>query len=67
MVAMNEAEVREAFTQLNSKLEKIGNLVHDSVEISHDEVMIWHIGFASICLHIMLNLNGIHFFRQTIL
>lgn len=52
---MKEAEVRETFTQLNSKLEKIGNLVHDSVQISHDEVMISHIGFASICLHIILN------------
>ncbi|KAF4357201.1 hypothetical protein CsatB_029587 [Cannabis sativa] len=36
-IAEKEVEVREALTQLNSKLETIGNLVHDSVPISNDE------------------------------
>ncbi|BBH06611.1 seryl-tRNA synthetase / serine--tRNA ligase [Prunus dulcis] len=37
LAAEKEVEVREALTQLNSKLEVIGNLVHDSVPISNDE------------------------------
>ncbi|XP_008246480.1 PREDICTED: serine--tRNA ligase [Prunus mume] len=37
LAAEKELEVREALTQLNSKLEVIGNLVHDSVPISNDE------------------------------
>ncbi|KAE8010190.1 hypothetical protein FH972_006580 [Carpinus fangiana] len=32
-----EAEVRELLKQLNSKLEVIGNFVHDSVPVSNDE------------------------------
>ncbi|PQQ09220.1 serine--tRNA ligase [Prunus yedoensis var. nudiflora] len=39
LAAEKEVEVREALTQLNSKLEVIGNLVHDSVPISNDERM----------------------------
>ncbi|KAG7968553.1 hypothetical protein I3843_08G160200 [Carya illinoinensis] len=35
--AEREAEVREVLKQLNSKLETIGNLVHDSVPVSNDE------------------------------
>lgn len=46
LAAEKEVEVREALTQLNSKLEVIGNLVHDSVPISNDEVVIWHIDCA---------------------
>ncbi|XP_048432847.1 serine--tRNA ligase [Pyrus x bretschneideri] len=37
LAAEKEVEVREALTQLNSKLEIVGNLVHDSVPISKDE------------------------------
>ncbi|XP_068340807.1 serine--tRNA ligase-like [Pyrus communis] len=37
LAAEKEVEVREALTQLNSKLEIIGNLVHDSVPFSNDE------------------------------
>jgi seryl-tRNA synthetase len=36
--AEKEAEVREVLKQLNAKLEIIGNLVHDSVPVSDDEV-----------------------------
>ncbi|KAK4595930.1 hypothetical protein RGQ29_014141 [Quercus rubra] len=35
--AEKEAEVREVFQQLNSKLLLIGNLVHDSVPVDNDE------------------------------
>ncbi|XP_059438843.1 serine--tRNA ligase [Corylus avellana] len=35
--AEKEAEVRELLKQLNSKLEVIGNFVHDSVPVSNDE------------------------------
>ncbi|KAF5454009.1 hypothetical protein F2P56_023710 [Juglans regia] len=35
--AEGEVKVREVLKQLNSKLETIGNLVHDSVPISNDE------------------------------
>ncbi|KAJ7973373.1 serine--tRNA ligase-like [Quillaja saponaria] len=37
LIAEKEVEVKEAQNQLNSKLETIGNLVHDSVPISVDE------------------------------
>ena len=37
-IADKEAEVQETSKQLNSKLETIGNLVHDSVPVSNDEV-----------------------------
>lgn len=43
MIAEKEVEVRETLNQLNSKLETIGNLVHDSVPISNDEV--GHFGY----------------------
>lgn len=33
-----EAEVREAYAALKAKLETVGNLVHDSVPVSNDEV-----------------------------
>ena len=36
--AEKEAEVREVLQNLNSKLLLIGNIVHDSVPISDDEV-----------------------------
>lgn len=36
--AEKEAEVQEVLKQLNSKLDIIGNLVHDSVPVSNDEV-----------------------------
>lgn len=36
--------------------------MHDSVQISHDEAMIWHIGFSFICLHIMLK-QRVSFFQ----
>ena len=36
--AEKDIEVKEALEQLNLKLESIGNLVHDSVPISNDEV-----------------------------
>lgn len=38
LTAKKEAEVQEALAALNSKLEIIGNLVHDSVPVSNDEV-----------------------------
>lgn len=37
LTAKKEAEVQEALAALNSKLEIIGNLVHDSVPVSNDE------------------------------
>ncbi|KAJ7977986.1 serine--tRNA ligase-like [Quillaja saponaria] len=37
LIAEKEVEVKEAQKQLNTKLETIGNLVHDSVPISADE------------------------------
>lgn len=37
LAAVVDAEAREALTLLNSKLEQIGNLVHDSVPVSDDE------------------------------
>nr|CAN77028.1 hypothetical protein VITISV_015339 [Vitis vinifera] len=37
LTAKKEAEVQEALATLNSKLEIIGNLVHDSVPVSNDE------------------------------
>lgn len=36
--ADKEVEVREAWSVLKSKLEIVGNLVHDSVPVSDDEV-----------------------------
>ncbi|KAF5740069.1 Seryl-tRNA synthetase / serine--tRNA ligase isoform 1 [Tripterygium wilfordii] len=36
-IADKEVEVREAWLALSSKLETVGNLVHDSVPISNDE------------------------------
>ncbi|CAL0302285.1 unnamed protein product [Lupinus luteus] len=36
-IAAKEVEVRDALTLLNSKLETIGNLIHDSVPVSNDE------------------------------
>lgn len=36
--ADKEVEVREAWAELKSKLEVVGNLVHDSVPVSDDEV-----------------------------
>lgn len=38
LTAKKEVEVQEALAALNSKLEIIGNLVHDSVPVSDDEV-----------------------------
>lgn len=38
LTAEKEIEVQEAQAALSSKLELIGNLVHDSVPISNDEV-----------------------------
>lgn len=38
LTAIKETEVQEALAALNSKLEIIGNLVHDSVPVSDDEV-----------------------------
>ncbi|RYR54274.1 hypothetical protein Ahy_A06g029536 isoform C [Arachis hypogaea] len=37
LIADKELEVRDTFKLLNSKLESIGNLVHDSVPVSNDE------------------------------
>ncbi|OWM85369.1 serine--tRNA ligase [Punica granatum] len=37
LAAEKEVEVRDAWTQLKSRLETVGNLVHDSVPISDDE------------------------------
>ncbi|RYR04811.1 hypothetical protein Ahy_B06g084586 isoform C [Arachis hypogaea] len=37
LIADKELEVRDTFKLLNSKLESIGNLVHDSVPVSDDE------------------------------
>lgn len=37
-IAEKDVEVKDAWAVLKSKLEKIGNLVHDSVPISNDEV-----------------------------
>ncbi|KAL9318505.1 hypothetical protein ACSQ67_015022 [Phaseolus vulgaris] len=39
LIAEKEVEVRETLNLLNSKLETIGNLVHDSVPISNDEIL----------------------------
>lgn len=33
-----EAEVREAYATLKAKLETVGNLIHDSVQVDKDEV-----------------------------
>ena len=38
LTAKKVAEVAEAKTALDSRLEIIGNLVHDSVPVSNDEV-----------------------------
>ncbi|XVE48657.1 hypothetical protein DITRI_Ditri01bG0019700 [Diplodiscus trichospermus] len=38
-IAEKDVEVKDAWTVLKSKLEKIGNLVHDSVPVSDDEAM----------------------------
>lgn len=38
LTAKKEIEVQEAKAVLDSKLETIGNLVHDSVPVSNDEV-----------------------------
>ena len=38
LTAKKEAEVQEALAALNSRLEIIGNLVHDSVLVNKDEV-----------------------------
>lgn len=40
LAAEKEIEVREALRELNSKLETIGNLVHDTVPVSKDEVRV---------------------------
>lgn len=37
-IAVKDTEVKDAWAVLKSKLEKIGNLVHDSAPISDDEV-----------------------------
>lgn len=37
--AAKDAEVREALAVLNAILELVGNLVHDSVPVSDDEVL----------------------------
>ena len=37
-IAEKDIEVKDAWAVLKSKLEKIGNLVHDSVPVSDDEV-----------------------------
>ena len=37
-IAAKDAEVQEAKALLFEKLEKVGNLVHDSVPVSKDEV-----------------------------
>lgn len=39
--AKKDAEVQEARAALYSKLEVVGNLVHDSVPVSNDEVDIF--------------------------
>lgn len=44
--AEREAEVQEVLKQLNSKLETIGNLVHDSVPVSNDEVNDFELFFS---------------------
>lgn len=36
--AEKDVEAKDVLKQLNSKLEIIGNLVHDSVPVSNDEV-----------------------------
>ncbi|KAK8616538.1 hypothetical protein V6N13_018086 [Hibiscus sabdariffa] len=36
-ISVNDTEVKDAWAVLKSKLEKIGNLVHDSVPVSDDE------------------------------
>lgn len=38
LTAQKEAEVQEAKSALDKRLETIGNLVHDSVPVSDDEV-----------------------------
>lgn len=40
LTAEKEVEVRDAWTALKSRLEIVGNLVHDSVPISDDEVRV---------------------------
>lgn len=37
-IAEKDVEVKDSWAVLKSKLEKIGNLVHDSVPVSDDEV-----------------------------
>lgn len=49
----DQALVREPLSLLESKLQKFGNIVHDSVPISKDEVVLWHIdrfNFSLRCL-----------------
>lgn len=41
--AEKDVEAKDVLKQLNSKLEIIGNLVHDSVPVSNDEV--WYLGY----------------------
>ena len=47
LTAKKEAEVQEALAALNSRLEIIGNLVHDSVPVSKDEVQFNRFHFIS--------------------
>lgn len=44
LIAAKELEVQEAKSTLDSKLETIGNLIHDTVPVSNDEVEIQHSG-----------------------
>lgn len=39
LTAEKEVEVRQAWVALKSRLEVVGNLVHDSVPVSNDEVI----------------------------
>lgn len=46
LMEVKEIEVQEKKTELYSKLEIVGNLVHDSVPVSNDEVFL---SFSDYC------------------
>lgn len=53
LIAAKELEVQEAKSTLDSKLETIGNLIHDSVPISNDEVEIQHSGVSVLLFYFL--------------
>ena len=56
LTATKEAEVQEARAALYSRLEVIGNLVHDSVPVSNDEVCINYLIYFRCFMGFVINL-----------